>query len=135
MNLILYLRRISKWRTKMDKILIIEDDPDLRELLSESIREVLLVEVLEADSYESALILIQEQEVGAIVCDYNLGQSNGLDLYERIKEYDIPFILLTGQVFESNDEALSRFQSGEKSILREKPIEDDVLINDLKLFY
>ena len=117
----------------MDKILFIDDDSDMRELISDALRGELLVEVIEADSVESALVMINEHKPEAIICDYNLGKLNGLDLYDEIKSNDIPFILLTGQIFENENEAFKNFQNGKKSKLMQKPVTDEQIITDLKL--
>ena len=117
----------------MEKILLIDDDLDMRELISDTLRDELLVEVLEADSVESALTMISEHKPEAIICDYNLGKLNGLDLYEKVKSNDIPFILLTGQIFENDNEAFKDFQNGKRSKLMQKPVTDEEIITDLKL--
>ena len=66
------------------KILIVEDDPDLRELICLFLeKERYIVEV--ADCYQTALYKIEDYDYDCVLLDIMLPDGNGLDLLERLK--------------------------------------------------
>ena len=69
------------------KVLIIDDDTDTCKLLS----RVLLKVGFHADTAYTAtegLQLFTQKHFDIVLCDYNLGDSNGLDLLTKVKEID-----------------------------------------------
>ncbi len=66
------------------KILIVEDEPDLRELIQRSLeKERYVVET--ADSFNAALYKIEDYDYDCILLDIMLPDGSGLDLLERLK--------------------------------------------------
>ncbi|MEQ9815336.1 MAG: chemotaxis protein CheB [Azospirillaceae bacterium] len=84
-------------------VLIVEDDPDIRELLVQSLSSD-VVRVVVTTSSDGALRAVREQAVrpDIIVTDYNLPNGmNGLRLANRAREMlgsRVPVIILTGDV-------------------------------------
>lgn len=76
-------------------LLLVEDDLTILE----SLKFCLIKEnynVLTANNGETALKLIEENVINLLLLDINLPDSNGLELYHRVKEKkDIPTIFLT----------------------------------------
>lgn len=67
------------------KILIVEDEPSLRELIQISLeKERYIVET--ADDYQSALRKIEDYDYDCILLDIMLPDGNGLSLLEKLKE-------------------------------------------------
>lgn len=67
------------------KILIVEDEPSLRELIQISLeKERYIVEV--AHGYKSALRKIEDYDYDCILLDIMLPDGNGLSLLEKLKE-------------------------------------------------
>lgn len=67
------------------KILIVEDEPSLRELIQISLeKERYIVEV--AHDYKSALRKIEDYDYDCILLDIMLPDGNGLSLLEKLKE-------------------------------------------------
>lgn len=67
------------------KILIIEDEPDLRELIQISLqKERYLVET--ASSFRTAIQKIEDYDYDCVLLDIMLPDGNGLDLLEKLKE-------------------------------------------------
>jgi len=81
------------------RILLVDDDPALRELLRTTF-EVADVDVTEAASAAEARAVIARRPPGVIVLDVNMPVESGLDLCRDLKAQpetrDIPVILLTG---------------------------------------
>jgi response regulator RpfG family c-di-GMP phosphodiesterase len=81
------------------RILLVDDDPALRTLLKTTF-EVADVDVVEADSAESARRTIRASRPHVIVLDVKMPGTTGLELCAELKASpqtrDIPIILLTG---------------------------------------
>ncbi len=77
-------------------ILIVEDDPDLREALADTL-ELAEYSTLAVDSGEAALELLQTRSVDMVVSDINMGGMNGHELLERLqaKLPQLPVLLIT----------------------------------------
>jgi two-component system response regulator HydG len=81
----------------MQKILVIDDDRDMRLLLTRYLQKHDF-EVIEAVNGKSALEILEKTEPNVILCDFKLGDMNGNDLLSKIKEHyrHIPVIIITG---------------------------------------
>src|SRR4051812_41297399 len=81
----------------MQKILVIDDDRDMRLLLTRYLQKHDF-EVVEAANGKSALEILEKIEPQVILCDFKLGDMNGNDLLSKIKEHyrHIPVIIITG---------------------------------------
>lgn len=81
----------------MTRILLVDDDPSMRELLEVSLRSH-SIDVLSCDAAEAALATLQHEAFDAIVTDVNLGGMTGLALCQRVAESfpDVPVIVMTG---------------------------------------
>jgi response regulator RpfG family c-di-GMP phosphodiesterase len=81
------------------RILLVDDDPGLRTLIKTTF-EVADVDVIEAESAESARRRIRAARPDVIVLDVNMPGTTGLELCAELKESpatrDIPIVLLTG---------------------------------------
>jgi DNA-binding response OmpR family regulator len=84
----------SKWA--MNKILIIDDDLAIRTLYSEELADEGYNVVTTAD-VSQVMALIEDERPDLIVMDIRLGQCNGLDLLQDIRNtyYQLPVILCT----------------------------------------
>ncbi len=81
----------------MEKILVIDDERDMRLVLSKYLQKF-NYEVLEASSGKGALEQLERQLPDLILCDFKLGDMNGIALLTKIKmKYaQIPVIFITG---------------------------------------
>jgi CheY-like chemotaxis protein len=79
------------------KILVVEDEDDMRELISDTLSEN--YDVVSANTAEQAILLLQEVDFQLIVSDVMLGAMNGFELCKKVKNdintSHIKFILLT----------------------------------------
>src|SRR5690554_2306400 len=108
------------------RLLIVEDDPDLRDALSETLM-LEDYEVIAADSAEQALLLLKQgSEVHLIISDVNMGVMSGYDLLRQVKaDYpQIPLLLITA--YASIEDSVTAIKAGAVDYLV-KPFEVDVL--------
>ncbi len=107
-------------------ILVVEDDPSLREALSDTLK-LSNYRVLEAEDAEAALLILADERVNLIISDV---QMPGLDGHEFLKvakrQYpDIPFVLITAYANVPN--AVDAIREGAADYII-KPFEAEVLI-------
>jgi two-component system response regulator HydG len=81
----------------MQKILVIDDDRDMRLLLTRYLQKY-GYEVLEASNGKAALEVLDKIRPDLILCDFKLGDSTGSSLLIKIKEKyrDVPVVIITG---------------------------------------
>src|SRR5437588_746567 len=91
--------RYGKGRSRVLRILLVDDDPALRTLLRTTF-ELADVDVVEAHSADAARKRIRAARPDVIVLDVNMPRTTGLELCAELKAdprtSDIPVILLTG---------------------------------------
>lgn len=78
-------------------ILVVDDDPVAR-LLTRHMLEPEGHTVVDVDSPAAARDALADQEFSLILCDFEMGEENGLDLLASLGEDHPPFALLTGIV-------------------------------------
>ncbi|MGC1470056.1 MAG: response regulator, partial [Sphingorhabdus sp.] len=115
------------------QILIVEDDPELRELL-----EIMLSEdgheVIWAHDGATALKLVTEAKIkpSLILSDYNLpGGANGVEVTARLREqigHQVPVIILTGDI----STAALRDIAGHDCEQLNKPVKPKTLIQSIR---
>lgn len=81
----------------MKRILIIEDDVDVSMLLKRFLSKHNF-EVSTAHSGNKGLSMFDEEQPDLVLCDFRLGDLDGMEVLSRIKErnYTIPVIIITG---------------------------------------
>lgn len=110
-----------------DRILVVEDDPNLREALFDTLA-LSDYDVLLADSAESALAqLAEHSDVRLIVSDVNMGQLSGYDLLRQVNtDYPhIPLVLITA--YASIADSVTAIKEGAVDYLV-KPFDPDTLL-------
>lgn len=82
------------------RILVIEDDESTRHLLGMLLQKF-PVTVLYAESAAEGKILLDQNNIALVICDYHLGDNFGTDVLEylRSKKSETPFILYTSEEF------------------------------------
>jgi two-component system, NtrC family, response regulator HydG len=81
----------------MQKILVIDDDRDMRLLLTRYLQKF-NYEVIEAYNQKNAIEVLEKVRPDIILCDFKLGDSTGTSLLIKIKEKysDVPVVIITG---------------------------------------
>ena len=81
----------------MEKLLIVEDDNDLREGLEFTFRSE-KYEVVSANTIKNAKECLQQMDFQGIILDCNLPDGNGFELCKKLREEsEIPIIMLTAR--------------------------------------
>jgi two-component system response regulator FlrC len=115
-----------------NKILIVEDDNELREALCDTL-ELAGFDYLAAEDAEQALQLLQLNQVDMVVSDVNMPGMDGHELLEKIRSgYPaLPVMLITafGQV----NKAVEAIKAGAVDYLM-KPFDSDALISSVRRF-
>ena len=110
--------------TDHGRVLIVDDDEALLEMLSEGLR-LRDFEVYTAASGREALEIVQSTELDAVVSDLQMDGMSGLELSERLSDIvEVPVILLTGRG--SLETAIDAIRLGVYDFLQ-KPVKLDVL--------
>jgi DNA-binding response OmpR family regulator len=102
---------------KRPYILIVEDNPDHRELLEDTLKEN--YRISHADSKEKSLSLINQKKYDCVVLDYHLkNKFSGLEILKEInKKYPhIPVIMVTA--YGNEEVAVSALKSGARDYIR-----------------
>lgn len=94
----------------MSNILIIEDDENLAEALSDFLRES-GYETYYSSSLSQTMKLLRTSDINLVILDVHLGSENGYALCREIRTaYDIPVLFLTG--CNSESEIIQGFSAG-----------------------
>lgn len=114
------------------RILVVEDDPDLREALSDTL-ELAGSTVYQAESGEDAIKLLANTMVDMVVSDVNMGGMDGHQLLQKIKQTypQIPVLLITAYGSISN--SVDAIRNGAVDYLV-KPFQPKVLIETVKKY-
>lgn len=109
-----------------ERVLVVEDDREMRGLLLEELREV-GYEVIDVGDAETALQTIHEQSVAVVVSDLKLPGGDGMALLERMTGlHERPgFVMITA--FGTVEQAMQAVKAGADDFLT-KPLDIDHLL-------
>ncbi len=109
--------------TSRPHLLVVDDDPSIREALATALAGVYLVHV--AATSDEACIALQTHPIHAILLDAILGDEDGLALVDRFRTLsDAPILVLTGY---STEELAIRAVQARVSDYLKKPVSVDEL--------
>jgi nitrogen regulation protein NR(I) len=80
----------------MEKILVVDDDADIRRAFRRNLESEIL-HVVEAGAAEDAIRMVAQERPNLVVMDIRMGQTNGLDTLRKLRELDLklPVIMMT----------------------------------------
>lgn len=109
------------------QILVVEDDSGLREALVDTLT-IAGYSVIEAESAETALVLLKQKVIDLIVSDVQMGGLSGLDLLKSVRKLypNTPFLLMTA--YATIDHAVEAMKYGAIDYMA-KPFAPEVLLN------
>jgi CheY-like chemotaxis protein len=116
-----------------ERILIIENDPDIRDILKLQLEQG-GHQVIEAKDGQEGIYLMKKEsnflQVGLIITDIRMPKVNGIEVIDYIKANmpSIPIIVVTG--YPDKDLAVKLLQKGVKDYLI-KPVEEATLLNKI----
>ena len=111
------------------RVLIVDDDPGMCELLDDGLGRRGLSAVSRTSAAE-AFQLLEAEDFDVVVTDLNMGGMNGLELCTRIvaNRPDVPVVVLTA--FGSLDTAVAALRAGAYDFIT-KPVELEILVSAL----
>lgn len=110
----------------MKNIVIIDDEEDVRSVLEIMVSEV-TEDFVSFEAPDSAIDYIKSnhQNIALIISDHRMPGKSGVDVYQAIEEFKIPFALCTGM---HPGEVLDKIVNDNFYVL-EKPFNEEELIN------
>lgn len=88
---------------KKKKIVLVDDDPDAREMMKEYLNQIGFPEIMSFESAKEAIKYIKKspEKVGLIISDWEMPEMTGIDLLRLCKGdkkvAEIPFLMVTSQ--------------------------------------
>ena len=121
----------QKEQFRSRRLLIVEDDPDMLNMLKLMFEKKLGCEVCTASSGRAALDQMTECRPDVVVSDIKMPDLDGLELLTRVVEYDpaISIIIMTG--YGTIDMAVQAIKDGAYDFL-EKPFDRDHIVRVVK---
>lgn len=85
--------------SKLNKILLVDDDDDLREALAEQLVATEDFDAFEAGDGASAMERVRDEQYDLVILDVGLPDTDGRELCKRMRKAGVksPIIMLTGQ--------------------------------------
>lgn len=83
------------------RVLIIEDQREVRQLLRSMLKELRIDQVFEAANGREGLRFLDDapEMVDVVVCDWNMPGMSGIELLRQLRTVsaDLPFVMITGR--------------------------------------
>jgi DNA-binding NtrC family response regulator len=113
------------------KILIVDDNPDITRLLERLIGNTLQLEILTAGSAEAALRILKENTVNCLLADMKMPGMDGMELLRHIKAHDasLPVIIMTA--YGAIETAVEAMKEGAYDFIT-KPFEEERLLHTVR---
>lgn len=81
------------------RFLVVDDSPTMRRIVSNALREIGYVDVIEADDGAHALEKLNSEPVEFLITDWNMPNINGLELTQTIRLHptlsNLPILMIT----------------------------------------
>ena len=117
--------------TKAKTLLIVDDDPDLREVLAEQLKLQQEFEVIQAASGAEGLEAVKRAHVDLVLLDVGLPDGDGRQVCQQMRSGSLkaPIIMLTGA--DSDNDTIQGLEAGASDYIT-KPFRLGVLIARIK---
>lgn len=113
------------------KLLIVDDEVDIRTLCRAVIHRYFKLEVFQTDSIEKAYTLIKQENIDFILLDLYLPDGWGLDLIKKMKKEDMNVDFLIISAHSQNKEEETAYEMGAHAFIK-KPFQSAQLVAALK---
>jgi DNA-binding response OmpR family regulator len=117
---------------KSDSILVVEDDPGIREMLSRQLKTKNW-QVIEAGNGQEALIKLENHTPGLILSDLMMPEMDGFELVHRLKQDErwcsIPVVILTAKSI--TNEERQKLNGGVNKIFEKGSYQRSILFDEL----
>jgi DNA-binding NtrC family response regulator len=113
------------------KILIVDDNPDMTRMLERLIGNTLQQEILTAGSAEAALRMLKENTFNCLLVDMKMPGMDGIELMRHIKKKDpsLPVIIMTA--YGAIETAVEAMKEGAYDFIT-KPFEEERLLHTVR---
>ncbi|MBN2754556.1 MAG: sigma-54-dependent Fis family transcriptional regulator [Candidatus Goldbacteria bacterium] len=113
----------------MAKLLIVDDEDNIRKVLKQLLARNGFTDIIEAADGVEALEKINDNEIDLVISDINMPKMDGITLFEKAKKLGPVFIILTA--FGSIETAVNMVKSGVYDFIS-KPFDESELVNTVK---
>jgi two-component system chemotaxis response regulator CheY len=83
------------------RILIVEDQPEMRILIKDMLKDLGITQMFEAMDGKEAMVFLDDaiDLIDLIICDWNMPRVTGVDVLRQLRSTgtDIPFLMITGR--------------------------------------
>lgn len=116
------------------KILIVEDEDDMRASIKDMLAEVGITQTFEASGGQEAIEFLSSSEnfIDMVMCDWNMPGMEGIQVLKQLRKLksDMPFLIVTGR--SDMDSVLEAKQAGVTAYIR-KPFNPKQLEAKLRI--
>lgn len=119
--------------SRQHRILIVDDDPDIRGALTDTIDIFDEYINRSAANAKEALLILDDFKPDLVLLDINLGSSNGLDLLPVIKQTSPDTIVIIMTAYRDNQYTIKALKNGADDYLL-KPLDIELLLPQLESF-
>lgn len=110
----------------MAKILVVDDEENIRKVLKGLLKKNGFIDVDEAPDGEAALEIINDGGVDLVISDLSMPGMSGVELYEKVKKEPLTFIILTA--YGTVEKAVNAIKKGVHDFIS-KPFDEEELVN------
>ncbi|MFW6211225.1 MAG: sigma-54-dependent transcriptional regulator, partial [bacterium] len=113
----------------MSAILVVDDERNIRRVLKGLLKKNGYDNILEACDGREALEITDENNIDLVISDINMPHMNGLEFFEKVKDRNFPFIVLTA--YGTVETAVAAVKKGVYDFIS-KPFDEEELVNVVK---
>ncbi|MBT5094201.1 MAG: response regulator, partial [Halobacteriovoraceae bacterium] len=117
------------------KILVIDDEPEIREVIAAILESYFDRDILLAASGNEAIAILKAQhlEISLVLCDFSMPDGNGATVYNHLRETksDIPYILCSSYEIGEIKEFENFKQTNPKNDSITKPFSSQILVDTI----
>ncbi|MBF0117361.1 MAG: response regulator [Desulfobacterales bacterium] len=115
------------------KVLVVDDFSTMRRIIRGTLKQMGFKNIIEAEDGNLALTELKNNNIGLILCDWNMPNLTGLDLLKVVRGDEnlknIPFIMITAEGQKKN--ILDAIKAGVSNYIV-KPFTAEILIEKIK---
>ncbi len=118
------------------KILIVDDFETMRRIIRGALTKIGFRNIIEAEDGIKALKVLEEEDIGLIMCDWNMPNMTGIEVLRKIRSdeklKDMPFIMVTAESQKGN--VIEAVKAGTSHYIV-KPFTPEILADKIKAVF
>ena len=118
------------------KVLIVDENYNVRRAIKDVLKQLDFRNILQAESFNTALLILKKESIGLILSDWNISDKSGLELLKTIRGEErwkeILFIMLSSE--EKKENILEAIKSGVNHYII-KPFTPEILKQRVKTLF